>query len=91
MGKRDVRDTLSKRLARSRYRRILGAHENVHFDEAVVDADAVKSLDCLGRMVRLVEDDHGASQASSGRSILYENLLGLTDIDGSSEVILNGH
>jgi hypothetical protein len=39
-------------------------------------------------MIGLVEDDSGASEASSGRSILHENLLRLANIDSGCEVIL---
>jgi hypothetical protein len=87
---RYVRDTVGEGRRRRGGGKVGRAHQHFDADGSVVDLDAVESRCSLDSLVVLVEDDGSATEATTGRSILQQDLLGAANTNCGRKVILRG-
>ena len=69
---------------------IRSADEEVNANGAVIDLDAIQGGGGLHSLLVLVEEDRGAAEAATSRTILQHNLLRPTDTSCSGKVLLWG-
>lgn len=66
------------------------AHKHLDTNGAVVDLDTIQGGGGLDSLLVLVEEDRGAAEAATSRTILQHNLLRPTDTSCSGKVLLWG-